>query len=151
MTIINTQDGNPVTPTNPLPVTLYAADGTVLLGTPVAAGDALANPTAARLLAFPHLFDGTTWQRQRLAEAIDGSTVTGIPGTALVARQGAGTGYYRVTSPEPSAAALTAEKLLGVAPMLRAAANDFQPMAANQFEIGLVSAARTCSARRRRR
>src|SRR3990167_9634158 len=47
------------------PVVLYALDGTVLFGTPAAAGDTMSNPTAPQVLGHMMVFDGTNWVRIR--------------------------------------------------------------------------------------
>ena len=62
------------------PVVLYALDGTVLFGTPAAAGDTMSNPTAPQVLGHMMVFDGTNWVRIRQI-GTGGVPVTGTLGT----------------------------------------------------------------------
>jgi len=81
-------------------VALYDASGNPLLSSAVAAGDALANPTAGGVLAFPHTFDGTAWRRLRSSLITDAQAeiYTPLVGAVLLTKDGTGAATYPVRS-----------------------------------------------------
>ena len=72
---LSPRSGQVVTPTTPLPVVAYDAAGVAVMGTPAAGADNVSNPTLGALISYLMGFDGTNWDRIRLASSAGGLSV----------------------------------------------------------------------------
>jgi len=102
-------NGATVATANPLPVTVVSGGGggasDTELPTAAALADGTANPTTTTVGADNLVFNGTTWDRQRSANAADAGTGTGVPAAGILGWDGS---VYRRVKTDNTGALVTA-------------------------------------------